>query len=70
MSAMEAPPVASAGLAMNPVKNRNARMTEKLCVVTIGTLNMTNMASPMIYTGLRPYEAISWRGVRNIGPIP
>jgi hypothetical protein len=41
-------PVAKAGLAANPVKNLNASMVEKFLAVTIGILNITNIASPMI----------------------
>ena len=63
-------PIAKTGLPAKPVKNRRPNTVDIFFAVTIGTCKIKNRARVLIYTGLRPMGGISWRGHKNIGPMP
>ena len=60
--------MASAGLPKNPVKNLNANTVDMFFARTMGTLKITKMINPKMYTGFRPSEGNSCRGDKNMGP--
>lgn len=62
--------MASAGLPKKPVMKRMARTVLMLAAVTIGIWKTTKRRRVAMYTGLRPSAGSSWRGERNMGPIP
>ena len=69
ISPIEAPPVASDGEPIKPVRKRNPISVPKLPASAVGTWSTTKTASVAIYTGLRPICGISDIGLHNIGPV-